>query len=192
MTSGSVALPLSRRSLSVKVRVNGTFACSLPSPSCHRASLQPSPAARRLRVSRSPALPKPSLIRGLSRRGILDLPDAIRAVTLARNATSRVCPRDCSWGGNFSLFLAVPFPVIAIAFPVIFCERTGKKYPKNQRRRGTRRRLSIRKSRFPCIFPCFYRRDRFAADCVVSQRNQRFRPSLRLRQAEPISHGVVF
>ena len=22
-----------------------------------------------------------------------------------------------SWGGNFSLFLAVPFPVIAIAFP---------------------------------------------------------------------------
>src|SRR5271157_216930 len=76
---------------------------------------------------------------------------------------------DCSWGGNFSLFLAVPFPVIAIAFPVIFCERTGKKYPKNQRRRGTRRRLSIRKSRFPCIFPCFYRRDRFAADCVVSQ-----------------------
>jgi hypothetical protein len=97
------------------------------------------------------------------------MPDTIRAVTLARNATSRVCPRDCSWGGNFSLFLVVPFPVIAIAFPVIFCERTGKKYPKNQRRRGTRRDFPSGNQDFPVFFPVFTARDRFAADCVVSQ-----------------------
>ncbi len=51
----------------MKVRVNGTFACSLRSPSCHRASLQRSPTVRRLRISRSPASPKPWRIRGPSR-----------------------------------------------------------------------------------------------------------------------------
>ncbi len=43
-------LPRSRRSLSVKAGVNGTCACSRPSPLCHRASLRQLPMARRLRI----------------------------------------------------------------------------------------------------------------------------------------------
>ena len=66
-TSGSVALPPSPRSPSVKPRANGTSACWLPSPSCRPASLRRSSMAPRLRISRSPASPRRCPIRGPSR-----------------------------------------------------------------------------------------------------------------------------